>query len=83
MNFPIDGYLVVDFSSEEFLFQGINISTNPSNNITKTCLYNLGPLKPHFYKVKLRFTGVNIIFLISDKKHRLWVFVRTALARRF
>ena len=34
-------------------------------DITKTCLYNVDPLKPHFYKVKLRFTGVNIIFLIS------------------
>ena len=33
--------------------------------ITKTCLYNLDPLKPHFYIVKLRFTGVYIIFLIS------------------
>ena len=33
--------------------------------ITKTCLYNTDPLKPHFYIVKLGFTGVNIIFLIS------------------
>ena len=34
-------------------------------NITKTCLYNFDPLKPHFYIVKLGFTGVDIIFLIS------------------
>ena len=34
-------------------------------NITKTCLYNFEPLKPHFYIVKLGFTGVYIIFLIS------------------
>ena len=34
-------------------------------NITKTCLYNFDPLKPHFYTVKLGFTGVYIIFLIS------------------
>ena len=34
-------------------------------NITKTCLYNFDPLKPHFYVVKLGFTGVYIIFLIS------------------
>ena len=34
-------------------------------NITKTCLYNVDPLKPHFYTVKLGFTGVYIIFLIS------------------
>ena len=33
--------------------------------ITKTCLYNFDPLKPHFYIVKLGFTGVNIIFLTS------------------
>ena len=41
-------------------------------DITKTCLYNFDPLKPHFYIVKLGFTGVYIIFLISAQKHRLW-----------
>ena len=51
--------------------------------ITKTCLYNLDPFKPHFYIVKLGFTGVYIIFLISAQKHRLWVLVRTASSRRF
>ena len=35
--------------------------------ITKTCLYNVGPLKPHFYIVKLGFAGVYIIFVISAK----------------
>ena len=34
-------------------------------DITKTFLYNFDPLKPHFYIVKLGFTGVYIIFLIS------------------
>ena len=33
--------------------------------ITETYLYNFDPLKPHFYIVKLGFTGVYIIFLIS------------------
>ena len=33
--------------------------------ITKTCLYNFDPLKPHQYIVILGFTGVYIIFLIS------------------
>ena len=33
--------------------------------ITKTCLYNFDPLQPNFYIVKLGFTGVYIIFLIS------------------
>ena len=35
--------------------------------ITKPCLYNVDPLKPHFYIVKLGFTGVYIIFLIPAK----------------
>ena len=51
--------------------------------ITKPYLYNFDPLKPHFYIVKLGFTGVYIIFLISAQKHRMWVFVRTASPRRF
>ena len=33
--------------------------------ITKTYLYNVDPLKPHFYIVKLGFTGVYLIFRIS------------------
>ena len=52
-------------------------------HITKTCLYKVDPLEPHFYIVKLGFTGVYIISLISAQKHRLWVLVRTASARRF
>ena len=32
-------------------------------SITKTCLYNFDPLKPHFYIVKLGVSGVYIIFL--------------------
>ena len=35
--------------------------------ITKTCLYNFDPLKPHFYTVKLGFAWVYIIFVISAK----------------
>ena len=52
-------------------------------NITTTYLYNFDPFKPHFYIVKLGFTRVYNIFLISAQKHRLWVLIRTALARRF
>ena len=33
--------------------------------ITKAYVYNFDPLKPDFYIVKLGFTGVYIIFLIS------------------
>ena len=36
----------------------------PVWNITKTRLYNSNPLKPPFYKVKLGFTGVYIIFFL-------------------
>ena len=44
-----------------------DIISNTRNDlcITKTCLYNFDPIKPHFYMVKLGFTGVYIIFLIS------------------
>ena len=51
--------------------------------IMKTRLYNFDPLQPHFYMVKLGFTGVYIIFLISAQRHRLWVLIRTILARQF
>ena len=45
---------------------GFRVTTRPSAQvITKTYLYNFDPLKPHFYIVKLGFTGVYIIFLIS------------------
>ena len=51
--------------------------------ITKTCLYNFDPLQPHFYIVKLAFTGVYISLYISAQKHRLWVFIRTVSLRQF
>ena len=59
-----------------------HISTTSSKdfqNIMKTYLYNFDPLKPHFYIVKLEFTEVYIIFLISAQKHRLWVLVSEAV----
>ena len=46
-------------------FPHITIQTH----ITKTYLYDFDPLKPHFYVVKLGFTGVYIIFLISAGKN--------------
>ena len=61
----------------------ISFESYTANDITKTCLHNFDPLKPHFYIVKLEFRGVYIIFLISAQKHRLWVLVTTASARRF
>ena len=41
------------------------IDTFVAEHIMKTCLYSFDPLQPHFYIVKLGFTGVYIIFLIS------------------
>ena len=74
-NFPVGTrYMVLDCG-------GTVLCT--SHFITKTCLYNIDPLKPHFYIVKLGFTGVYINLLISALKHRLWVLVRTASPRRF
>ena len=32
--------------------------------ITKTCLYNVDPLKPHFYIVKLSLQGYILFFLV-------------------
>ena len=37
--------------------------------ITKTCLYNFDPLKPHFNIVKLGFTGIYIIFFFFRLKN--------------
>ena len=34
--------------------------------ITKTYLYNFDPFKPHFYIVKLGFTGVYIMYFCSE-----------------
>ena len=42
-------------------------------------LYNFDHLKPHFYIVKLGFTRVYIIFLISAQRHRLWVLIEAVL----
>ena len=58
----------------------LTISTFHMINITKTRLYNFDPIKPHFYIGLQEYT---LFFLISTQKHRLWVLVKTASARRF
>ena len=60
----------------------VNCLMDKSVNIMLTCPSNEHPLTPHFYIVKLGFTGVSF-FLIFAQKHRLWVLVRTASLRRF
>ena len=51
--------------------------------LLSVAMYNVDPVKSHFYIVKLGFTLVYSIFLISAQKHRLWVLVRTASSRQF
>ena len=61
-----------------------HMTITQSRIITKTCLYNFDPLKPHFNIVKLGFTGVYIIFLNSAQKHRfLWVLVEAVLTNTY
>ena len=55
------GYLI---TVSEQMHRALSIEDIISD-ITKTYLYNFDPLKPHFYIVKLGFTGVYISFLIS------------------
>ena len=49
------------------IFIDMNTKRERKLIITKTCLYNLDPIKPHFYIVKLGFTGVYIFFLFLLK----------------
>ena len=58
------------------------VQTVSTGDITKTCLYNYDPFKPHFCIVKLGLIGVYILFFFA-LKHRLWVLVRNASPRRF
>ena len=43
------------------------IRVDQKRSSRRSCLYKFYPLKPHFYKVKLVFTGVYIIFHISTR----------------
>ena len=61
-----------------FMKWAFSVNQKSQQNHHKNIPIYFDPLKPHFYIVKLGFTGVYIIFLISDQKHRLWVLVRTA-----
>ena len=48
-------------------YKYIKKDTQKKTTITNTCLYNFDPLKPHFYMVKLGFTGAYIFFLFLLK----------------
>ena len=58
--------------ADSLIRSALSVNVPAAYFITKTYLYNFDPLKPHFYIVKLGFTGVYIIFLISAQKRRLW-----------
>ena len=45
----------------------INESVPFKKAITKICLNNFDPLKPHLYIVKLGFTGYTLFFLVLLK----------------
>ena len=68
---PFASILGVDCTCLICMVESVNVFGDIGDNrgltlsITKTFLYNFDPLKPHFYIVKLWFTGVDIIFHIS------------------
>ena len=68
---------------ERSVMHCINMVWLVSVNIRKTCPCNEYPLKPHFYTEKTGVYRGMPIFLTFAPKHRLWVLVRTASARRF
>ena len=72
---PADFYYAHMSLFDKFNFFNLWISEGPKElcgTSWKTCLYNFDPLKPHFYIVKLGFTGVYIIFLISAQNIDCW-----------
>ena len=56
-----------EYDPQEFMRRAVTQDKTSVHHfeITKSYLYNYDPLKPPFYIVKLGFTGVYIIFLIS------------------
>ena len=89
--FNLKGFYVGGFCGQCSLFYEnifsffilVNICNRVQDvDIMITCPCNVYPLTPHFYIVKLGFTGVFIFFLIFALKHRSWVLVRTASLTR-
>ena len=60
-------FLIKRISATFRVTQFLLVGSRENITITKTCLYNFDSLKPLCYIVKLGFTGVYIIFLISDQ----------------
>ena len=70
-NLTLNSYAVTLYSDAVTNYKYIFSPHRGHLTITKTCLYNFDPLKPHFYIVKLGFTGVYIIFLFSAQNIHL------------
>ena len=63
----VSGHVISNFIINHYFLHWRYSSTKQQKITTKTCLYNFDPLKPHFYIVKLGFTGVYIFFLFLLK----------------
>ena len=74
--------LKISYSCGHRVSKSARYDATLNNYIAKTCLCNEYPLKPHFYIEKLGYAGI-YFFSYFAPKHRLWVLVRSALARRF
>ena len=74
---PVHEEVSVSRCNNQHCGRGIESTTR------KTCPCNIYLLIPQFYIAKLGYAGVYLFFLIFAPKHRLWVLVRTASARRF
>ena len=66
--------------SKDTAIQRLSLSSWVNFNITNTYPYNFNPLNPHFYTVKLGFTGVYIVFLfllkisiVGTSTHYVWL----------
>ena len=57
-------YLSHHYNTLHFMYRGENITFVKALFIRITCPCVLYPLTPHFYIIKLGFTGVYIIFLL-------------------
>ena len=58
-------YILLTCSTQLFSVYHLHVFICLNVTITKTCLYNFEPLKPHFYIVKLGFT-LFFLFLLKN-----------------
>ena len=70
---------------ENFVWLRLNNNSSSGTTHTKETSHHVNKRvwKPHFINGNMGFTWVNIIFLISTQKHRLWLLVRTVPMKGF